>query len=57
MTRVLVTHASKYGSVEEVARYIGAVLRDGGVHCDVVAARDVEHMAGYDVSCSARGST
>ena len=22
MTRVLVTHASKYGSVEEVARYI-----------------------------------
>ena len=28
MTRVLVAHASKYGSVEEVARYVGAVLRD-----------------------------
>ena len=28
MTRVLVAHASRYGSVEEVARYIGAVLRD-----------------------------
>ena len=39
MTRVLVAHASKYGSVEEVARYVGAVLRDEGAGCDVVAAR------------------
>ena len=49
MTRVLVAHASKYGSVEEVARYIAAVLRDAGVRCDVVAARDVEDVGGYDL--------
>ena len=40
MTRVLVAHASKYGSVEEVARYVAAVLRDQGAACDVVAARE-----------------
>ena len=49
MTRVLVAHASKYGSVEEVARYIGAVLRDGGVSCDVVSARDAGHVTDYDL--------
>ena len=30
MTEVLIIYASKYGSVEEVARYIAALLRDGG---------------------------
>ena len=49
MTRVLVAHASKYGSVEEVARYIGAVLRDGGASCDVVSARDAADLADYDL--------
>ena len=48
MTRVLVAHASKYGSVEEVARYIGAVLRDTGVACDVVPARAAENVPEYD---------
>jgi menaquinone-dependent protoporphyrinogen oxidase len=47
--RVLVAHASKYGSVEEVARYVGAVLRDGGVNCDVVAARQAADLEGYDL--------
>jgi menaquinone-dependent protoporphyrinogen oxidase len=49
MTRVLVAHASKYGSVEEVARYIGAVLRDQGVACSVVPAREAEHVVDYDL--------
>ena len=49
MTRVLVAHASKYGSVEEVARYVGAVLRDQGVACDVVAAREAKDLEGYDL--------
>ena len=49
MTRVLVAHASKYGSVEEVARYVGAVLRDRGEACDVVAARQAHDLEGYDL--------
>jgi menaquinone-dependent protoporphyrinogen oxidase len=49
MTRVLVAHASKYGSVEEVARYIGAVLRDQGVAFSVVPAREAEHVVDYDL--------
>ena len=49
MTRALVAYASKYGSVEEVARYVAAVLRDGGVDCSVVPARDVESAYDYDL--------
>jgi menaquinone-dependent protoporphyrinogen oxidase len=49
MTRVLVAHASKYGSVEEVARYVGAVLRDRGATCDVVAARQARDLESYDL--------
>jgi len=49
MTRVLVAHASKYGSVEEVARYVGAVLRDVGAACDVVAAREARDLREYDL--------
>ena len=49
MTRVLVAHASKYGSVEEVARYVGAVLRDRGAACDVVAARQAHDLHDYDL--------
>ncbi len=49
MTRVLVAHASKYGSVEEVARYIGAVLRDEGTACRVVSAREPQDLASYDL--------
>ncbi len=49
MTRVLVAYASKYGSVAEVARYVGAVLRDEGASCEVVAARDAKSIQEYDV--------
>jgi menaquinone-dependent protoporphyrinogen oxidase len=49
MTRVLVAYASKYGSVEEVARYVAAVLRDQGVTCAVVPAREAERLEEYDL--------
>ena len=49
MTEVLITYASKYGSVEEVALYIAALLREGGATCDVVAARDAVDLEGYDL--------
>ncbi len=49
MTQVLIIYASKYGSVEEVARYIAAILRDEGAACDVVAARDAVDLEGYDL--------
>ena len=49
MTRALVAYASKYGSAEEVARYVAAVLRDGGTDCEVVAAGDVENVDDYDL--------
>ena len=49
MTQVLIVHASKYGSVEEVARYVAAVLRDQGAGCDVIAARDAADLDGYDL--------
>src|SRR5262249_14672762 len=49
MTRALVAYASKYGSVEEVARYVAAVLRDGGVDCAVMPVGDVESAYDYDL--------
>lgn len=49
MARVLVAYASKYGSVEEVARFVAGVLRDEGADCDVVAAREAPHLQGYDL--------
>ncbi len=49
MARVLVAYASKYGSVEEVARFVGGVLRDEGAECDVVAARQTPPLDGYDL--------
>jgi menaquinone-dependent protoporphyrinogen oxidase len=49
MTQVLVIHASKFGSVEEVARYTAAILREEGAACDVVAARDAVDLEGYDL--------
>jgi len=49
MARVLIAYASKYGSVEEVARFIGGVLRDEGAECDVVAAGEAPQLYGYDL--------
>ncbi len=49
MTQVLVVHASKYGSVEDVAKYVAAIVRDQGATCDLVAARDAADLEGYDL--------
>ena len=49
MTEVLIVHASKYGSVEEVARYVAAIVRDTGATCDLVPARDAVDLEGYDL--------
>ncbi len=49
MARVLVAYASKYGSVEEVARFVAGVLCDEGAACDVVAAHEAPHVDGYDL--------
>src|SRR6476646_11011572 len=49
MTQVLIVHASKYGSVEEVARFVAWIVRDEGATCDVVAARDAVDLEGYDL--------
>jgi len=49
MTRVLIAYASKYGSVEEVARYVGAVLRERGAACAVMPVREVDEAVSYDL--------
>ena len=49
MTQVLIIHASKYGSVEDVARYVAWIVRDEGAACDVMAARDAVDLEGYDL--------
>ena len=49
MTRVLIAYASKYGSVEEVARYVGAVLRDRGAACAVMPVDEADEAYSYDL--------
>jgi menaquinone-dependent protoporphyrinogen oxidase len=50
--RVLVAYATKLGSTREIAEVIGRVIRESGgetgVDVDVLAARDVGHLASYD---------
>jgi menaquinone-dependent protoporphyrinogen IX oxidase len=49
MTRTLVVYASKHGSTEEVARWIGSYLRDIGHDVDVRDAALVPDVEPYDV--------
>jgi menaquinone-dependent protoporphyrinogen oxidase len=44
---ILVAHASKYGSTQEVAESIGATLRRRGIHADVRPAEEVEDLGEY----------
>lgn len=49
--RVLVAYASRHGGTAGIADTIGAVLREtelDDLHVDVVAAADIEEVAGYD---------
>jgi menaquinone-dependent protoporphyrinogen oxidase len=45
---ILVAHASKRGSTEEVATFIGKRLREQGLVADVRRAAEVEDLAFYD---------
>ena len=48
--RALVAYATKHGSTEEVARFIGDVLGRRGLRVDIVAARAArEAVDGYDL--------
>jgi menaquinone-dependent protoporphyrinogen oxidase len=47
MGPVLVAHASKYGSTQEVAESICAMLRERGLHADVRPAAEVDDLDEY----------
>jgi menaquinone-dependent protoporphyrinogen oxidase len=46
--QVLVAHASKYGATAEIAEKIGEVLRQAGLHTDVIPAKDVKDLTPYE---------
>ncbi len=46
-TKVLVAHASKYGSTQEVAEAIASTLRDRGFEVDVRPVRKIRQLDGY----------
>jgi menaquinone-dependent protoporphyrinogen oxidase len=46
--RILVTAASKHGSTDEIAKFIGAELERHGMQVTVAAVRDVGSIEGYD---------
>lgn len=45
--RVLVAYATKYGATAGVAERIGEVLRDAGLHADVLPVRQVRDLTPY----------
>ncbi len=47
--RVLIVHASRYGSTEEVAETVGDVLREAGHDVVVWSARELPSPRNYDV--------
>lgn len=46
-TKVLVAFATSYGSTQEVAEAIAAILREEGVEVDLRPLREVRSLAGY----------
>lgn len=44
---ILVTYATKYGSTQEVAETVAAVLREAGLEVELQAMRDVKTLDGY----------
>ena len=47
LTSILVTYASSYGSTQEVAEVVAAMLREQGVEVDLRPIREVQTLAGY----------
>ncbi len=46
-TSVLVAYATKYGSTQEIAEAVGAVLREHGLRTEVRPVREVRTLDGY----------
>jgi menaquinone-dependent protoporphyrinogen oxidase len=46
--RTLIAYASKYGSTEEVAKYIAGILRDKGMEIDVKSVRKIKDISEYE---------
>lgn len=46
-TQVLVTYATKYSATAEIAEKIGQVLRQGGLHTDVLPTDRVSDLSPY----------
>lgn len=45
--RVLVSYSTKYGATKEIAEKIGNVLRDAGLHVDVLSVEQVTDVSSY----------
>jgi len=48
LSSVLVTYATRYGSTQEVAEAVATPLREGDLKVDVLPAREVCKLEGYD---------
>ena len=48
MTKVLVAYATKYGSTGEIAEAVGATLKASGLAAEVLPAKAVSSLDGYD---------
>jgi menaquinone-dependent protoporphyrinogen oxidase len=48
MMKVVVAYGSRYGSTGEVAQAVAATLRESGVEAELMAARDVRSLDGWD---------
>ena len=46
--RVLVAYGSKHGATAEIAERIGKELRGAGLEADVLAAKEVKDLSGYE---------
>ena len=49
-TKVLVGHATRYGSTQEVAEAVAATLRECGLAVDIQPMRQVRTLAGYSAA-------
>ena len=49
MSKALVVFGSKYGSTAGLAEMVGSELRQAGFETDVVAAREIRSLIGYDL--------
>ena len=47
-TKILVTYATRYGSTQEVAERVAAVLRECGLTVEMTTVKDVRSLGAYD---------